>query len=266
VIPRPVAAHIARLFNKWYSRTSFTNLFFMAGTTVQSPGGNKVDEVRDWLLLIDREESKNSLKLLGKILEDFFEDTSYAGDITDDRSALSATLEKYGLRYVHGGSVVSVKTAGATQSLELLLVDKDFPAVLEEFKRATDNVETEPREAASAAANILEAICKEYVVQHPHLTAPAVQNLSNVFDVVRKDLGFDPAAVEDNDLKTVLSGVISTVKGIAALRTHASSAHAQATSKRRYRLAPRHARLAIHSAHAVVAFILETWTEREQGN
>jgi hypothetical protein len=78
-----------------------------------------------------------------------------------------------------------------------------------------------------------------------HLNASVTrskQDLSSVFAVVRKHLTFDPATIEDEDLKSILSGFITVVGAIARLRTHASSAHAQATTKRTYKLEPRHAR------------------------
>ncbi|MFA5371010.1 MAG: abortive infection family protein [Sideroxydans sp.] len=65
---------------------------------------------------------------------------------------------------------------------------------------------------------------------------------------------------KDQDLQTVLSGMISIVEGIGALRTHASSAHG--AGKKSYKLEPRHARLAIHSAHTVALFILESWQRK----
>ncbi|MDC4272793.1 abortive infection family protein, partial [Acinetobacter baumannii] len=43
-------------------------------------------------------------------------------------------------------------------------------------------------------------------------------------------------------------------------RTHASSAHGQ--GRKLYNIKPRHARLAIHSAHTLALFILETWDEK----
>ena len=49
-------------------------------------------------------------------------------------------------------------------------------------------------------------------------------------------------------------------EGIGALRTHASSAHG--AGKKIYNLQPRHARLAIHAAHTVALFILESWLKR----
>jgi hypothetical protein len=129
----------------------------------------------------------------------------------------------------------------------------------DEFGRALKNVEANPREAVSAACNTLESICKVYI-RDEGLESPAKQDLQGVWGVVRKDLHFDPAAVEDRDLKEILSGLLAIVGGIGALRTHASSAHGAAPKA--YRLEPRHARLAIHAAHTVGAFILESWDKK----
>jgi hypothetical protein len=74
---------------------------------------------------------------------------------------------------------------------------------------------------------------------------------------VRKRLRFDPSLIEEQDLQKILSGLISVVDGIGSLRTHASSAHG--SGRRSYKLEPRHARLAIHAAHTIALFILESW-------
>jgi hypothetical protein len=78
---------------------------------------------------------------------------------------------------------------------------------------------------------------------------------------VRKHLGFDPSRLEDQDLKQILSGMISIVHGVGGLRTHSSSAHG--SGRKAYKLEPRHARLAIHSAHTVALFVLESWEKRK---
>jgi hypothetical protein len=266
MIPMAVIALLARMFAKHYTRTQFENVFYHSGTTTENPNSsNKLQTATDWLKMINRTESQRAISILGKLLEDYFEGSPFQGEsLESDRDLMHKTLNENGLRYVRGGTVVSALSSGATKTVESLIRDGEFPAVLDEFTRATHNVETEPREAASAAANILEAICKEYIVQHSHLEMPARKDLSRVFDVVRKDLGFDPASIEDDDLRQILTGMFGTVNGIAALRTHASSAHAQNTTKRQYRLAPRHARLAVSAAHTVLAFILETWAEHDR--
>ncbi len=91
---------------------------------------------------------------------------------------------------------------------------------------------------------------------------PAKQDLKPVWTIVRKDLGFDPSLVEDQDLQVVLTGLIGLVEGIGALRTHASSAHG--AGKKQYKLEPRHSRLAIHAAHTVVLFVLESWQRKKK--
>ena len=81
-----------------------------------------------------------------------------------------------------------------------------------------------------------------------------------IFFLFKEDLGFDPKLVQDDDLKKTLSGILSIVDGIGAFRTHASSAHGE--GRKMYKLKPRHARLAIHSAHTIALFVLETWDEK----
>lgn len=89
---------------------------------------------------------------------------------------------------------------------------------------------------------------------------PAKQELQSVWNVVRKALGFDPSHIEDRDLQSILSDAISVVHGIGSLRTHASSAHG--SGRKSYRLEPRHARLAVHEAHTLTPFILESWEKK----
>lgn len=144
--------------------------------------------------------------------------------------------------------------------LEEFIRERDIAAIDLEFNRALSNVESSPREAVSAASNILESLCKIYI-DDERLDKPVKQDLKPVWIIVRKHLGFDPSQIEDQDLQTILTGLISIVDGIGALRTHASSAHG--SGRKNYKLEPRHARLAIHSAHTVALFVLESWKKKQ---
>ena len=148
-----------------------------------------------------------------------------------------------------------------SKSLEDFIRGNDVPLLEQEFMRALSNVEGNPRDAVSAASNILETLCKAYIAEEG-LEIPAKQDLKPVWNVVRKDLGFDPSVVEDKDLQAILTGLFAIVDGIGALRTHASSAHG--AGKNSYKLEPRHAKLAIHSAHTVTLFVLESWSRKKQ--
>ena len=122
-----------------------------------------------------------------------------------------------------------------------------------------ENVETDPPAAITAACSILESLCKVYIEDND-LEMPSKQSITPLWKVVSKDLGFDPSAVEDGDLKKILSGLTSAVDGIGSLRTHTGSAHGHV--KKSYRIQARHARLAIHASHTLVVFVLETWAHR----
>jgi hypothetical protein len=174
------------------------------------------------------------------------------------KSKLEVTLSRCNLVYIKGG-IISDGTSASSRSLSEFIKGRDIPSIEAEFNRALENVNSEPREAVSAACNILESIFKVYIADEG-LPKPLKQDLQNVWKVVRGDLGFDTKLVQDNDLKRVLSGILSIVDGIGAFRTHASSAHGE--GRKLYKLKPRHARLAINSAHTIALFVLETWDEK----
>jgi hypothetical protein len=162
---------------------------------------------------------------------------------------------------MRGGHIVT-SLGAPTRTLEEFIRDRDIPSIEHEFHRAMENVESNPREAVSAASNILESLCKVYITEE-QLEMPNKQDLKPVWSVVRKHLGFDPSIVEDQDLQTILTGLFAVVDGIGALRTHASSAHG--AGKKSYKLAPRHARLAIHAAHTIALYVIESWDKRKNG-
>jgi hypothetical protein len=176
-----------------------------------------------------------------------------------DREKISKLLGQYELQYVKGGKIVGALGA-PSRTLEEFIRDHDVVSIDIEFNRALTNVEANPRDAVSAASNILESLCKVYI-EEEGLDRPTKQDLKPIWTIVRKDLGFDPSTIEDQDLQTILSGMISIVEGIGALRTHASSAHG--AGKKSYKLEPRHARLAIHAAHTVALFVLESWRKKK---
>lgn len=146
-----------------------------------------------------------------------------------------------------------------SRSLEKLIKDKDVQSIEAEFNRALKNINVEPREAVSASCNILESIFKVYIADEK-LPLPKKQDLQGIWKIVRDDLGFEASRVEDDDLKKIISGLLSIVGGIGAFRTHASSAHGQ--GRNAYKIKPRHARLAVHSAHTLSMFVLESWNEK----
>ncbi|MFT4918281.1 MAG: hypothetical protein ACI8RU_000894 [Zhongshania aliphaticivorans] len=268
-IPAPVIAVLSENVPVFETHASLDNLFSYAEAPGEPPDGSKPVKVRAWLQRVNK-DSDYPLIVLGRLIECYMELPSIEEDLPswlggpnvdvkkEFKAKLEAILSRCNLTYLSGG-IVSDGSSAPSRSLAELIKGRDIPSIDAEFNRALANVNSEPREAVSAACNILESIFKTYIADEK-LNMPQKQDLQGVWKVVRSDLGFDPAALEDDDLKKILSGVLSVVDGIGAFRTHASSAHGQ--GRKIYNLKPRHARLAIHSAHTIALFVLETWDER----
>jgi hypothetical protein len=247
------------------THATLDNLFTYAGAPGDPPLGSKPAKALTWLRRVNADGEIDPLRVLGRIIENYMDsplDPTSEWDKPQDvwRNKLTALLAEHGLQYMRGGRVAA-SLGTPTRRLEEFIRERDIAAIEQEFDRAAQSVDAEPREAASAASNILESVCKAYI-EDEHLVMPAKQDLQSVWNVVRKDLGFDPSRVEDDDLKAILTGLISIVHGVGALRTHASSAHG--AGRKAYRLEGRHARLAVHAAHTLCLFILESWDRKKQ--
>lgn len=269
LIPSPLIAVVAEIASSRETHASLDSLFMYAGAPGDPPDGSKLVKAQEWLRRLNTNESTQPLQVLGRLIEGYMEEVCLESDRLrssgpsgqlSDREKLTRTLELCELQYVRGGLVVGALGA-PSRTLEEFIRENDLSSLDHEFKRALENVNNDPREAVSAASNILETLCKVYIEEQA-LEMPAKKDLKPVWNIVRQDLKFDPGKVEDNDLKTILSGLLALVEGIGSLRSHASSAHG--AGKRPYKLEPRHARLAVHSAHTVALFVLESWERRKK--
>lgn len=264
LMPASLFSACAEIIAARETHASLDSLFTYAGAPGDPPEGSKPAKSLAWLRRCNKDPTVQPLVVLGRLIEGYMEESLEPGNSWHesklaDRERIAKLLAENKLQYVQGGKIVGM-LASPSRTLEEFMRDRDAAAVDNEFVRALKNVESNPREAVSAASNILESLCKAYI-EDEGLEMPAKQDLQPIWNTVRKDLRLDPSKVEDKDLQKILSGLMSLVDGIGALRTHASSAHG--AGKRSYKLEPRHARLAVHAAHTVVLFVMESW-ERKQ--
>ncbi len=264
-IPAQAIAVAAEVLAQHYSHTHLNTIFGERGAPGDPPLGNKVEKCRAWFQRANIDSNADAFALLGGVLEEFMErdiddlDETRATDWRAARDRVRASLGRAGLSYHPGGQILGAASGAPTKSLEAILRGSDLKAVDVEFQRAIDAVERDPPAAVTAASSIIESFCKVYI-QDEKLDSPTKQDVKNLWQVVRDDLKLDPRVVEDQDIKAILAGLAALVNGIGALRTHAGSAHGQ--GRRPYRLEARHARLAIHAAHTLVGFLIETWSVR----
>lgn len=263
-IPASVIAVVADHASTVETHASLDSLFMYAGCAGNPPEGSKHVKALAWLRATNSDEAvREPLMVLGKLIEGYMDTPTTESDYShpatlEFRKKLNATLSTAGLSYHSGGSVTG-GLAAPTKTLADYIRQRNERAISQEFERASQKAESEPREAVSAAANILESLCKHYI-EAEGLALPSKQVLTELWNIVRKDLGFDPSQVADDDLKAVLVGLIQIVQGLGAFRTHASSAHGEGPKS--YRLQPRHSRLAVHAAHTAALFILESWEHK----
>lgn len=269
-IPQYLISAVADSVPAFETHASLDSLFMYAKAPGDPPEGSKAVKVQEWLRRISKECGADALPIVGRIIERYMEDEEDTSgrfwinpQQAKERKAkidrIKDSLERAGLCYSPGGMLTKCEGL-ATKTLSELIKSRNIGAIDFEFERAIKNIESSPREAVSAACNILESVFKVYIEEHDHLIMPGKQDLHAVWKIVRADLGLDASILEERCLQEIVTGVVATVHRIGALRTHASSAHG--AGKRPYKLKPRHARLAIHAAHTIAAFVLETWDEK----
>lgn len=268
-IPAATIGLLSQILPEYYTHDGLNGLFLTASAPEEIPVGSKPNKVTTWLRSINA-QCPDPLKILGGILEDFLEKEIYTSNGFDTRASteyeqnlkaaqekIVQALSKDGLSYARGGHVI---TGGAapTRSLQEQVRQGDLRAVEIEIQRALDNVEKDPLVAAHNAGSVLEASLKAYLDYFGVSYKEDTDSLSDLWRKVVDHIGLHPKEMDDKDLKKIASGLNSIVDGTMHLRNKKSSAHGKSEEQlRAINIRPRHARLAIHAAHTVSAYVLE---------
>jgi len=265
LIPAPVVAALAISLGERYSHAQIDDFMQVAGLIWENKGvGNKNQKGRAWLDIANRTKP-DPMGTVGNIIHEYMEEKLEDEDLIDpysgSRERLRKALAGYGFEYFHGGQIVALGSTPISKTLQEIISTRDLVALQTEFNRIYANLESDPPAAVTASCALLESLFKSYIEQNDRLTMPGEQSIKPLWKVIKKDLKLDPAIVDDDDLKTILTGLASIVEGTGSLRTHKGSAHGR--GKTQYKLKPRHARLAAHAAFTLASFLLEAWNERK---
>lgn len=232
-------------------------------------GSSRLPALTDRLIEVAR--GKDARTLLPHIIEaaadprDFLEAPEKLTSVVD-------YLNKYfaydGLELQRRGQTMRLVAAGThTQVIAELVVKTDvldFDTVRRDLDRALGSAEYDPEDAVTAACSTVESMCRSILLELG-MPLPQRKDISALYKAVREPLGISPdrsdfALEIVDDVRKVLSGLVTAVEGIGALRTHAGDAHGRERGFRR--IDARIARLAIHSASTVAPFLLETWQQK----
>lgn len=270
LIPPAMIGLTAPLLAEAYTHANLDGLFLASGFPGDPPLGSRPDKCMRWMREANNQLS-NPIAAYARLIAEFM-DGDVHSNLLDKRNSekerIRAALEREGLRYVRGGKIVGGSLGHSSKSLSDRIQSHAHETISQEFDRAVSHVDNDPPAAVTAASAVLEALCKQYL-QDNGIPLPTSQTLGPLWSLVSSHLGLSPKDVVGSDLKQILSGLSSIAAGVAALRTHKGSAHGHSKpvlsddqNERIYQIAPRHARLAVHAAHTMATFILETWDAR----
>ena len=271
-IPPAIIGTVAPLLAERYTHTELGSLFYSTGFE-GDPGGNKVQKCQEWMRWGNKDFPDEALERLARAIAEYMDAElpiarPWASDTTtlpDPRDTIRDALAREGMSYHRGGVILGVALTGPSRSLADRLKTLGTQPLETEYQRAYAQVEADPPTALTAACAILETLCKTYLEAEGQ-PMPSKQVLGPLWAATSAHLGLSPKDLADVDLKQILSGLSSIAVGVAALRTHQGSAHGHTDAEpaKNYRLEPRHARLAVHAAHTMALFVLETWEARKR--
>jgi hypothetical protein len=263
-IPAAVIRVVSEVLGPFiYNHRAVDSLLIECGAPGEPPTEvrNCSERCEAWLKRSNDADDVDALAVLGAALRNYMDGEFFVQPerLAERRDRITKVLARHGLAYEARGRVRGQLTATSSRSFEDLLRSHDFHTVGDEFERALQSIETDPAAALTAACATLESIFLVYLEDEGQ-RLPAKKAIGDLWQTVRDRLGLDPKSVQEDDLKRILGGLASIVDGIGAFRTHAGSAHGR--ERKAYKPRPRHARLAVHAAHTLGAFIIETWDER----
>ena len=263
-IPNPVIVVVGDILGRsYYNHTDLNTLFIENGAPGDAPDGNCVTKCQRWLKRCNEDPSIDALAILGAVIKSIMEPKfniyHTSEPDSEEKIRITEVLIKNGLKYCVGGKIMGNKSVAASITLDSILRKRDLPGVQKEFDRAINMINTDPGAAATAGCAIIESLLKIYI-EDEVLTMPKDMDIGGLWKVVKNHIGLDPAKIQDDDLRKILSGLASIIDGIGALRTHAGSAHGQ--GRKMYKIEPRHARLVINASHTLTLFIIDIWDSK----
>lgn len=155
--------------------------------------------------------------------------------------------------------LLSSSTPGATAMSDRLTKLDDWEAVQRSWQAAVNKVVSDPEGAITATRTTLESVCK-HICDERQVPYEAGWDLSKLYKATTTALKISPDQHSEQIIKQILSGVVTVVSGLAAMRNALSDAHGK--GKYSVRPHPRHAKLAVNTGFAVAGFLIDTHVEK----
>lgn len=141
-----------------------------------------------------------------------------------------------------------------------------FDYIKEQISKCENKIREQDYEGAiTNARNLIESISL-YIIEYLSNEEYTYDgNLMKLYKKVSNILNLNPSNHSDENLKQILSGLISQINGISGLRNNYSDAHGGSPSQKKYKIDDRHAVLAVNSAKTISEFLYNTY-EKQRNN
>ncbi|WP_299207245.1 abortive infection family protein [uncultured Tateyamaria sp.] len=264
LIPLSIVGLLSRELSDLFTHAEIDRIFTYADAPGDPPEGSKAAKINDWLRGTNK-ASDRPLNVLGTILEEIleheFDDPDWLSPYEEKWKTVASKIEKAlaqkNLTYSSGGRLTKSGAVPTRSLIERVAAD-GLTSVQIEIDRALALVSDDPNGAAQYAGNVLEAVTKHYLVARNISFSEKNSKLTDLWSLVRNDLGLNPKDLAAKDLKKIATGLGSIVDGTMYLRDKRSGAHGRTQQQVVINaIRPRHARLVIHSAHTLAIYIIE---------
>lgn len=262
-IPTSVIGAVSSVTAQNYrSHSRLEALFMESGAPGEVPDGNLEKKSRVWLQSCNEDESVDSLKVLGSIIQNYMdlEPTPSIFDVGNKSSEQSGqdrinkALAANQLVYRRNGYIPLAGSNPISRTLDDYLSSGDFSSIEDEFDRAQNNINTDPHSSITAACSIIEATLK-YYIENFGLDMPRKLSVMPLWENVFPHLKLNTGGALAQDQHKILKGISSVIDGIGAFRSHIGSAHGRGSNPPKIVVAE--ARLVVNAAHTVVVFLME---------
>lgn len=141
------------------------------------------------------------------------------------------------------------------------LATLDWEHVQRSWEAALSKVVSDPEGAITATRTLLESVCK-HILDERSVAYDDGWDLVKLYKAAATAMDIAPDQHGEQVIKQILSGTVSVVNGLAAMRNALSDAHGR--GKTSARPAPRHARLAVNTGFGIATFLMDTHVEKPQ--
>ncbi|WP_409370295.1 abortive infection family protein [Lysinibacillus sp. 38-6] len=133
--------------------------------------------------------------------------------------------------------------------------------IKESWEKALNRRINDPEGAITMARTLLETTMK-HILDESKRNYDEKADLPQLYKEVQSILGLAPNEYTEEIFKKILSGCVSVVTGLGALRNKLSDAHGK--GKNGTKPSVRHAQLAVNLAGSMAEFLISSWEEKKQ--